>query len=114
MKTASRYTLLALFVGSLTAFAGAGAHADEPTQRTVRYADLDLSQSAGVEQLYTRIKAAARGVCEPVSIRDLQSVAAANHCMEQAIAHSIAKVDAPALTNYYLAKTGKSMSVARQ
>jgi len=34
--------------------------------------------------------------------------------MEQAIARGIAKVDAPALTNYYLAKTGKSMSVARQ
>ena len=114
MKTASRFTLLALLVGSLNALASAGALADEPIQRTVHYADLDLSQSAGGEQLYTRIKAAARGVCEPVNIRDLQSVAAANHCVEQAIAHGIAKVDAPALTNYYLAKTGKSMSVARQ
>jgi UrcA family protein len=114
MKTASRYTLLALFVGSMGALASTSALAAEPIQRTVRYADLDLSQSAGVEQLYRRIKVAARQVCVPENSRDLQSVAAADHCREQAIAHSIATVDTPALTNYYLAQTGKSMSVARK
>jgi len=114
MKTASRCTLLALLVGSLNALAGGAALADVPTQRTVHFADLDLTQNAGSELLYGRIKVAAREVCEPVNIRELAFIAAANRCMEQAIARGIAKVDAPALTNYFSAKTGKSMSVARQ
>lgn len=114
MTTAIRCTLLAVLMGSLSAAFAAVALADESPNRVVHYTDLDLTRSTGVEMLYTRIKVAAREVCEPEGTRGLAFVAAANQCMEQAIANAIARVGAPALTNYYLVKTGKSMIVARQ
>lgn len=90
----------------------AGELATDVSTRVVRYADLDLSSPAGAAALYARIEAAARDVC-PVAIdRQLASVGPARRCTEAALARAIADVNATALTNYHLARTGQNRGLA--
>jgi UrcA family protein len=86
MKSVISCTLLAVFLGSLSAVAAAGGPGDEPAKRTVKFAELDLSQAAGAVALYMRIQRAAQEVCEPLIARDLHSIAISKRCAEQAIA----------------------------
>jgi len=80
------------------------AHADgQFRSETVRYSDLNLSTSAGVEALYQRIHAAARRVCEQPA---REQAAAAGKCMTKAESEAIGKVNAPLLTAFYQTKTG--------
>jgi len=111
MKTAIPCTLLAMLLSAL------GAAASEPGEdgvRTVRFADLDLTRSAGVAELYARIKSAAGEVCQPVPAREVESVLRSQRCMQQAIARAVANVNAPEFTSYYLAKTGQATTLAQR
>jgi UrcA family protein len=114
MKAVMRCTLLAVFLGSLSAVAAAGVAGDEPAMRTVKFADLDLSHAAGVLALYKRIQYAAQEVCEPLIARDLQAIAISKRCMEQAISRAVADVNAPLLTSYYLTESSPSPIIARR
>jgi UrcA family protein len=117
MKSVIRCTLLAVFLGSLSALAAAGAPGapgDEPAKRMVKFADLDLSEAAGVVALYVRIQRAAQEVCEPLISRDLHSIAISTRCAEQTIAHAVAEVNAPLLTSYYLTKSPPTAIIARR
>jgi UrcA family protein len=114
VKTATRYTLLAALAALSNAGAATTALADELPRRVVYFADLDLSHSAGAAVLYSRIKTAADGVCDQHDGRSLQFVSFTRRCVDQAIAHAVAEVNVPALTTYYLAKTGKAMTVAQK
>jgi UrcA family protein len=114
MKTAIRYISLAVLMGSLNVVATAVELGDEPAKRIVHFTDLDLTRGPGVAVLYARIKSAARDVCEPVNARALESIVSAHRCVEQAIARAVADVSAPGLTGYYLAKTGRTTTVAQQ
>jgi UrcA family protein len=114
MKAVIRCTLLAVFLGSLSAVAAAGDAGNEPAMRTVKFADLDLSQATGVLALYKRIQFAAQQVCEPLTGRDLNSIVPWKRCQEQAIARAIADVSAPLLTSYYLTKSVPSAIIARR
>jgi UrcA family protein len=114
MKSAIRCTLLAVFLGSLSALAAASAPGDEPARRTVKFEDLNLSEAAGVVALYVRIQRAAQEVCEPLISRDLHSIAISNGCAERAIAHAVADVNAPLLTSYYLTKSAPTAIIARR
>jgi UrcA family protein len=78
------------------------AHAGDSRSETVKFADLDLSTSAGVEALYGRIHAAARRVCE----QPAGELAATMPCMSKAESEAIAKVNVPMLTAFYEKKTG--------
>jgi UrcA family protein len=78
------------------------AHAGDERTETVKFADLDLSSSAGVEVLYTRIHAAARRVCD----QPAGEQAAVGRCMKKAEKDTIGKVDAPLLTAFYQRKAG--------
>ena len=95
-----------------SALAAAGELTADVRARVVQFADLDLTRSAGVTVLYARIKSAAREVCEPINARALAASQAAHKCAAESIARAVADVNAPALTGYHLAKTGRKITVA--
>ena len=104
MKILASVTLIVAAV-QLPGAAVARIVPDEPPQRVVRYADLDLTRPAGAATLYSRLRAAARDVCDPVNPRDRTS----GNCAEAAMARAVADVNAPVLTDYYLSKTGQDV-----
>ena len=71
----------------------------------VHFADLDLSRSEGATVLYRRLKGAAQAVCAPLDGGDLARHWSFKVCVQNAISTAVAKVDRPALTAYYEAKT---------
>jgi UrcA family protein len=80
----------------------------EPRQMVVQFADLDVSRTAGIAILYRRIASAAREACQPLSERDLSQVIGWHLCIDHAIARAVGDLGIPALTGYYLAKTGRT------
>jgi len=95
-------TIFALVLGLQSAHAAAPQ--DVPSV-VVHFADLDLSRSEGATVLYQRLKDAAETVCAPLDERDLARYFSFNACVENAISTAVAKVNRPALTAYYEAKT---------
>jgi UrcA family protein len=82
---------------TLTSAAGA-AEEDLPT-KTVRFADLNVTNPAGAKVLYRRIQAAAREVCQLPTSTDKHLVAAEVACIDQAIDNAVKTVNVAALTN---------------
>jgi UrcA family protein len=116
MKSAIRWTLLAVFLGSLNAAAAAASadRGDEPPTQRVSFADLDLTRGPGVAALYARIRSAAQQVCGPVDARQLEALTSSHRCTEQAIARAVSDVNAPMLTGYYLAKINATIKIAQR
>jgi len=76
---------------------------DPPRSETVKFADLDLATSAGVESLYERIHRAAGRVCaDPAAIAPT-----IRECTKDAENRAIGKVNVPLLTAFYQKKTGR-------
>jgi UrcA family protein len=87
----------------------------EVSTRRVKFGDLDLSHSQGAAALYTRIHSAARDVCRaPAFIGKFESQNATETCIQHAIDRAVTEVDAPLLTTYYLAKSGRTPLLAKQ
>ena len=73
-----RYLVLATLAAACMGVSSTAVHAaddSEPMKTTVRYADLNLANPQGVEQLYQRIVSAARQVCSAADGRTLQEKA---------------------------------------
>jgi UrcA family protein len=106
LKTAHRTFLgYAVVMALASALVAANAQADEPVRsETVKFADLNLDTSAGVEALYTRIHAAAWRLCE----QPAGEQAAVTRCMRKTEGDAIGKVNAPLLSAFYQKKTGTS------
>ncbi len=103
MQTAYVSATLATILASHGAIAATVEPHYEVSQRIVRFADLDITRSAGAATLYARITVAARAVCEPsLSIRELGFSSQTQECQEQAIEHAVTDVNTPALTSYHL------------
>lgn len=113
MKSAVRRALLAVAMASICTIANAGSP-EQSTQRTVRFADLDLSRPAGIAVLYQRIRVAAREVCQPFSERDLMLLTDARSCFRDAIDHAVDDVHSPALSRYHQKKTEALIITARR
>jgi UrcA family protein len=95
------YSIAMLLVGVLVV---SNALADEQVRtETVKFQDLNVGTTAGVEALYSRIHSAARRVC---SETDPVLQAAAIACARNAEAKAIEKVNLPLLTAYYRMKNG--------
>lgn len=93
--TAKRYASLAMAVlaASLTAnFASAATPDDGPKQRVVNFSDLDLSRPQDAHRLYTRIKHAAREVCDNNPSSDLRLIKLYETCLAKAINDAVAQV----------------------
>jgi UrcA family protein len=102
MNTMNRIAACIALV-SVTGLAFGAAVTGDPPQRTVSYADLDLSHKAGAEILFSRIKSAARDVCEPQLGLELASRTVYHRCVDQAIGRAVADVNAAGLAALYRA-----------
>jgi UrcA family protein len=118
-KTAIHCLLLTAIMGSMGACADADAATATADQflvvatRKVKFADLDLTRSAGAAALYSRIRAAAKEVCQPsFSTYAWDSVVQTHRCMDQAISRAIVDVNAPLLTSYYQGTAPQSLRLA--
>jgi UrcA family protein len=77
---------------------------DEAPSVTVRYDDLNLATSAGVDALYHRISNAARAVCPDAHSRDLAIVAASERCQANAVDQAVREVNNPHLALVHAAR----------
>ncbi|HXA35741.1 MAG TPA: UrcA family protein [Steroidobacteraceae bacterium] len=88
----------ALGAAGLGAFSTAvNAEGDAPS-KIVRFSDLNMENPAGAKVLYSRIRAAAREVCELSTGTDPILRTATHACVESAIDAAVKKVNAPTLT----------------
>jgi UrcA family protein len=85
---------IALCTLQLTALAAGNGLAS----KRVSYADLDISQPAGAEVLYSRIAAAAQQVCALSGYKDLGAMQRVNGCVDRAINNAVMEVGSPALS----------------
>src|ERR1700760_2370236 len=92
--------LAAVAASPLNAFAESSGF-DQPPARVVRYGDLDLNQQSGIVTLYSRIRSAAREVCEPMEGVSIKLLRAKNDCRHSAVARAVAEVNSAALTGYF-------------
>ena len=100
MKSVNRIVGL-IVLASFTSLALGAATSDNPPQRVVSYADLNLNHKAGAQTLLFRIKSAARAVCEPQLRRVLSRSTTYQQCLKQAVGRAVADVDAPVLAQVY-------------
>jgi len=84
-----------------------------PPQRIVNFADLDVAHAAGAAVLYSRIKHAAREVCQSDNTRDLGAHQRAGRCQTRAIANAMTQINLPELTKY-VSNTNRTVLMARQ
>jgi UrcA family protein len=98
----SKFTLAVVGVVASVASFAATPGVDAPSAE-VRYGDLDLATTAGVDVLYRRISAAARDVCPDVHSRDLRTVLAAQRCQAAAISKAVSQVNNPSLAMLHAA-----------
>ena len=96
--------IFAMVLGYQSAYA---APPENGRSVVVNFADLDLSRSEGAAALYHRLVSAAKTVCAPLDGRDLWGYMSFTACVQSAISKAVAKVDRPALTAYYEAKTNR-------
>ena len=80
----SKFALAVVGVVASAASFAASPLVDGPSV-AVRYDDLNLSTTAGVDRLYRRISAAARDVCPEIYSRDTHTILAAQRCRAAAI-----------------------------
>lgn len=107
MTTVASKLVLAVagLVASVTGFAATPA-ADAPSV-AVRYDDLNLSTTGGVNKLYQRIAAAARQVCPDVYSRDPHVALAGQHCQAAAVAKAVSEVHNSSLAMLHAARVSR-------
>lgn len=107
VRQATWTILAAASISMLGSVAQASDSGDSAPQRTVGYADLDLTSTKGATVLYSRLTSAANAVCgRVVGDRDLARIASSKACVDQSMVHAITAVNDPMLTSVYLARTG--------
>lgn len=108
-RTAARIGAMAcamFCVSGITSHAHAADASNGVSIREVSFAGLNLTKQADVQVLYRRIAAAANQVCDTVAgPTALETKFRVKRCTAETIARAVADVDAPALTQYYAAKT---------
>jgi UrcA family protein len=112
MNTSIRIQLVARCVG-LALFGGAvlsshvlAGEPSDPRSITVKFADLNLQATAGVDALYKRIHSAATQVCDSGN-RNLLILASDRKCTAAAETQAIEKVHNAALSAFYQRKVGR-------
>jgi len=114
MKAKFHIALAAIACGiASTTPAMADQRDGEPLTKVVSYADLNLNGEPGARTLYGRLRMAATQVCAPFRGDSLREKTNWRECIEPALARSVAEIDAPVLTAYYLRQTGKTEPPSR-
>ena len=112
MTMNSRFSLRLMLISTAaimmaaTAAPALAGGTDAPTA-TVHYGDLNLANSAGITQLYGRIRVAADKVCQPYSSKEPFVSPAMHACVNQSMSRAITDVHLPALTAMFVEKSGK-------
>ena len=93
-------------VMAIPAIAGATPFINEYDRAAVRvsYADLDLSNEAGLATLYSRLKSASQAVCGSRSFIEagsLEQLAENKRCYESALSKAIARIDNDKLSDLH-------------
>lgn len=83
---------------SMSAAAATTAPDEDRRAQIVRFDDLDVSKPAGAKILYSRIRGAARDVCDYSTNGDWLEREAGHACIEKAIDSAVKKVNTPVLT----------------
>jgi UrcA family protein len=116
MTMLSRFSLRTMLVSTAavmmtaTALPSLADSLDAPLSASVNYSDLNLANTAGIAQLYGRIRVAANKVCQPFSHRAPFAAQAMDACVDTAMTKAITDVHQPALTAMYVEKSGKAQS----
>lgn len=111
-RIATTMMMFALAPGLQSAYA---APPGDVASVVVRFADLDLSGGNGAKVLYQRLNGAAETVCAPFDGRDIPRHTNFNTCVRTAVATAVAKVNRPALTEYYEGgNRNATIQIARQ
>ena len=88
--------LAMVFTIALAVVSGPASFADaDPPSVKVHYGDLDLAREDGVQALYSRLRVAARRVCE-VGVRlDLVLQAQSRRCADKALSNAVVTLGNP-------------------
>ncbi len=94
------YTALSCVMGTaaLCTALSSSVEAQDAPSKTVRFSDLDITKSDGAKVLYSRIRAAARNVCELHTGTDPIQRLAIKACIDKAVDKAVKDVNAPMLT----------------
>jgi len=107
-----RFILASASILGLAIFTSSQA-AEAPESRTVNFADLDITRIENAAVLFTRIRGAAKSVCDGYySSRDLVRKQQYAACYRTAMSNAVAKVDEPVLTDYVARRGGSLQKVA--
>jgi UrcA family protein len=101
--------LLPLAALTLSGIAAAGSPQVE--SRVVQFGELNLNTRAGVATLHKRIRNAAESVCGSLNLPVLGLRDAFDQCVAEAVAHAVASVGNPNLSEFH-ANKGKVTVVA--
>jgi UrcA family protein len=92
------------FLTLLTVDARADDAKHTPPSISVSYSDMSFATSQGAANVYGKLKAAARQVCNVNNgVKDVAVVLAAHDCYEEALAVAVRKIDRPTLTALHTA-----------
>src|SRR5258708_7882186 len=94
------YTAISCVMGAaaLSPALSTSVKAEDAPSKTVRFHDLDITKSDGAKVLYSRIRAAARDVCELSTGTDAIMRGVIKVCIEKAVDKAVKDVNAPMLT----------------
>jgi UrcA family protein len=92
---------------SLSTVSFATPPSDATPSVAVRFDDLNLATSAGVETLYRRISHAAQSVCPVGDIRDLALISASERCQAQAVSRAVNELHNPKLAVLHAARASQ-------
>ena len=79
----------------------AGAQLAPVRQKVVHVGDLNLDREEGIAVLFSRVRTAARQVCEAGDSRDMALTRLPQHCVADATARAVMDINLPAVTSYY-------------
>jgi len=98
----------ALTCGALGVAAETVARSVNIANVTVRYADLDLNTPAAIDELYARLRAASRSVCNVGERRSLAEAMAAKSCYAQVLGAAVDDAKLPTLAALHRAESGRA------
>jgi len=103
----------AILASALLLAAGTAGAADRTATSAdiaVKFSEVQLNSEADAEQLYKKLRSAARAVCDDNAggHRTLEVRTRAEKCVNQVLADAVHKINQPMLTALHESKTGKS------
>ena len=107
--TAIGLAAISLLASSAQAHNGEGL---VPRQKAVEYGDLDLSVAGNADQLYERLRTAAKEVCDSNS-KLLHQLQRERKCYRQALCSAVAAVNHATLTNLYRSDKSRRLVLRR-